>query len=98
MSRCNGVVFSGYNDATSVNAFYFAGYSRPSSWCFLLEADVYIAVIVLTDVKPYKYKIYAAVPVTATFRHCCEQIASFSNTGSSKYRSCVNKANHAMQK
>jgi hypothetical protein len=43
------------NDATSVSAFYFVGYSQPLSWCFSLpEADVYIAVIVLTDVKPYK--------------------------------------------
>jgi hypothetical protein len=43
------------NDATSVNAFYFAGYSQPISWCFSLpQADVYTAIIVLTDVKPYK--------------------------------------------
>jgi hypothetical protein len=43
------------NDATSVNAFYFVGHSQPLSW-FFSESDVYIAVIVLTDVKPYKYK------------------------------------------
>jgi hypothetical protein len=42
------------NDATSVNAFYFVGCSQPLSWYFLSEADVYIAVIVLADVKAYK--------------------------------------------
>jgi hypothetical protein len=43
------------NDATSVNAFYFVGYSQPPELVFSLrEADVYIAVIVLTDVKSYK--------------------------------------------
>jgi hypothetical protein len=25
------------NDATSVNAFYFVGYSQPLSWCFLSQ-------------------------------------------------------------
>jgi hypothetical protein len=40
------------NDATNVNAILtpLAGFSLP-------EADVHIAVIVLTDVKPYKYKV-----------------------------------------
>jgi hypothetical protein len=43
------------NDATSVNAFYIVGYSQPLSWFFSLpEAYVYVAVIVLTDVKLYK--------------------------------------------
>jgi hypothetical protein len=45
------------NDATSVNAFYFVDYSQPPELVFSLpEADVYLAVIALTDVKPYKYK------------------------------------------
>jgi hypothetical protein len=51
------------NDATSVNAFYFVGFSQPLSWLFSPEADVYIAVIVLTDVKPYKYKFSMPVYV-----------------------------------
>jgi hypothetical protein len=42
------------NDAASVNAFYFVGYSQLLLVFSLSEADVYIAVIVLTDVKPYK--------------------------------------------
>jgi hypothetical protein len=43
------------NDATCVNAFYFVGFSQPPELVFSLpEADVYIDVIVLTDVKPYK--------------------------------------------
>jgi hypothetical protein len=25
------------NDATSVNAFYFVGFSQPLSWCFLSQ-------------------------------------------------------------
>jgi hypothetical protein len=41
------------NDATSENAFYFVGYSQPLSWFPLPETDVYMAVIVPTDVKPY---------------------------------------------
>jgi hypothetical protein len=45
--------FLGY-DATSENAFYFVGYSKPELVFSLPEADVCIAVIVLTDVKPYK--------------------------------------------
>jgi hypothetical protein len=44
------------NDANCVNAFYFVGYSQPLSWCSLPDADVYMAVTVLTDVKPDKYK------------------------------------------
>jgi hypothetical protein len=44
------------NDATSVNAFYFVGYSQPLSWCFISQkmTCTFIAVIVLPDVKPYK--------------------------------------------
>jgi hypothetical protein len=44
------------NDATSVNTFYFVGFSQPLLVCSHPEADVCIAIIVLTDVKPYKYK------------------------------------------
>jgi hypothetical protein len=53
---CRVVMMSYFlgNDATCVNAFYFVGYSQTLSWVFSLqEADVYIAVIVLKDVKPY---------------------------------------------
>jgi hypothetical protein len=34
---CRVVMMSNFlgNDATSVNAFYFIGYSQPLSWCFL---------------------------------------------------------------
>jgi hypothetical protein len=42
------------NDATSVNAFYFVDYSQPELVFSLPDADVYIAVIVLTNVEPYK--------------------------------------------
>jgi hypothetical protein len=56
-----GVVMMSYflgNDANGINAFYFAGYSQPPELVFSLpEAHVYIAVFVLTDVKPYNYKI-----------------------------------------
>jgi hypothetical protein len=44
------------NDATSVNAFYFAGYSQSLSWFFYPRSRLYIAVIVLTDIELYKYK------------------------------------------
>jgi hypothetical protein len=44
--------------ATSVNAFYFVGYSQTPELVFSHpEADVYTAVIVLTDVKPYKVSV-----------------------------------------
>jgi hypothetical protein len=45
------------NDVTSVNPFYFVGCSQPLSPELVFsfsEADVYITVIVLTDVKPHK--------------------------------------------
>jgi hypothetical protein len=45
------------NDATSIIAFYFIGYLQRLSWFFSLpEADMYIAIIVLTDVKLYETK------------------------------------------
>jgi hypothetical protein len=36
---CRVVMMSYFlgNDATSVNAFYFVGYSQPLSWCFLSQ-------------------------------------------------------------
>jgi hypothetical protein len=36
---CRNLVMSYFlgNDATSVNAFYFVGYSQPLSWCFLSQ-------------------------------------------------------------
>jgi hypothetical protein len=46
------------DDVASVNAFYFVGYSQSLSWCFFSEADVNIAFMVLTDVKPYKLKLF----------------------------------------
>jgi hypothetical protein len=58
------------NDATSVNAFYFVCYSQSLGWfCSLPEAIVYIAVIVLTDVKPYIHtmKLILSIVISVGF-------------------------------